>query len=104
MGDWKTICIWRYASRSALPFAFVTSIPFSRMVPADGSISRVISFASVLFPQPDSPDKAQRFALADLKADGIDSRVLPAFKDFCQALCLQDLFHPVMPSEAAAQP
>ena len=79
-GSWKMICIRRRYGRSFEPVRPVMSAPSKRIVPLVGSMSRRISRPTVVLPQPDSPTRPERLALADLErdmVDGLDPRPRP---------------------------
>ena len=56
-GSWKTMCSSRRSGRICRRERCVTSVPFTRMFPPVGSVSRSTQFATVDLPLPDSPTR-----------------------------------------------
>ena len=48
------------------------SAPFRRIVPSVGVTSRMMQFATVLFPLPDSPTRPSELAAPDRERDVVD--------------------------------
>ena len=71
-GSWKTIWMSRRTGRICRRLYVVMSVPSKTIRPAVGSISLMSVRPRVVFPQPDSPDDAERLAALDGEVDAVD--------------------------------